>query len=73
MNVSQDGIACEGFSPLRPPEKKFGTLEAEPMSSRPAAGGQVVIEDSVLSASEVRSQVSSRYMENYKKNFELGR
>lgn len=66
MNVSQDGIACEGFSPLRPPSKKFGTLEAEPMaaSARKITGGQVAIEDSVLSASEVRSQVSSRYMEN---------
>ena len=64
MNVSQDGIACEGFSPMRPPSKKFGTLEAEPMASGRVTGGQVAIEDSVLSASEVRSQVSSRYMEN---------
>ena len=64
LNVSQDGIACEGFSPLQPPDtRKFGTIENERSVSK--------LSDS--EKSEVRSQVSSRYLENLQKNIELGK
>lgn len=65
--MSHEGIACEGFSPLQPPGKKFGTIEHD---TEARLG---VVELSEAEESEVRSQVSSRYMENLQKNFQLGK